>query len=76
MKITLHKPQRETANAVLAYEDEDGDTWVEKYTVYYTKHHVCNDARDSCERKVNAASCDLDVTFGEVNGVPFETSSC
>ncbi len=23
MKITLHKPQREAANAVLAYDDED-----------------------------------------------------
>ncbi len=67
MKITLHKPQREVANAVLAYDyeppeeqtqiGEQGDDEVLWHS-YWASDAFCYDYED-CRHKHGAGDCDL-----------------
>lgn len=63
MKITLHKPQREATNAVLAYhyepaddigvvEDEDPIWWS-----YWAEDAICRN--DDCQHEHGAGDCHL-----------------
>ena len=67
MKITLHKPQREAANAVLAYDyespdeqeqiGEQGDDEV-LWSSYWASDAFCDDYED-CQHKHGAGDCTL-----------------
>lgn len=71
MKITLHKPQREAANAVLAYQDEDENNYSYEYNVYHSAHNFCSAVTKSCHRKYNAGDCFEYGTVEVINGVEF-----
>ncbi len=73
MKVSLHKPQREAANAVLAYEDEDENNYSYEYNVHFSAHHLCNTATKSCQPKYNAGDCFEYGIVDVINGVEFIT---
>ena len=53
MKTTLHKPQREIMNTVLAYQDEEMDEL--SYT--YTDDWYCNYDTVTCDFEANVGDC-------------------
>ena len=59
MKIMLLKPQREVANSVLAYQDEDDDRVVEHVSYDYTwrEDYQCDLESARCEFHPNIGDC-------------------
>ena len=77
MKRVLLKPQREAANSVLAYQDEDEDNHSFDFEVYFDSHHYCHDDNGTCQRKFNAGNCRQWGTIEVVDGVEsYVSTSC
>lgn len=74
MKITLHKPQREAVNAVLAYDGEDED-WVLEFEDTNTDNWYCGNT-GYCQYKHDAGDCLMRERWGVTNGDAFYLRAC
>ena len=72
MKKVLLKPQREAANSVLAYEDED---WVDEYECAYFDDYFCDDD-NYCGFEENSGNCTEHARWGVLNGKYFDLQGC
>ena len=76
MKITLHKPQRETANAVLAYEGEEDDYCCIEMQYTWRENYKCDMDLAHCVYHPNFGDCTEYMTAGRTNGKNWIISSC